>query len=84
MKKRIWELDAFRGILEWEKPKGFQKEIGIRNFRFGDIVTDIVAKGNVCTVTSNKPYTLKINGTAFSVLQGEQTFCISSDEYSMV
>ena len=72
--------DAFQRVLEWEKPKGFQKEIGIRNFRFGDIVTDVVAKGDFCTVISNKPYTLKINGHEFSVCEGEQTVCLSFNQ----
>ena len=46
--------------MEVEKNKGRH---GIRNLRFGDIVTDIVfdGKGTV-SVTSNASYSLIING----------------------
>ncbi len=63
-------VNAYKGIVEWEKPVGLEKKIGICNLRFGDVVTDIVAENGVCTVTSNLPYTLKINGKSFSVLEG--------------
>ncbi|MBE5696266.1 MAG: hypothetical protein EGQ21_00185 [Akkermansia sp.] len=45
---------------------------GIRNLRFGDIVTDIVfdGKGTV-SVTSNASYSLIINGNTYSVRKGD-------------
>jgi hypothetical protein len=72
----FYRIDAFARVVEWVKSDAFKKEIGIRNLRFGDIVTDIVAMGNVCTVTANAPYTLKINGKVFSVKEGSQTIAI--------
>ncbi len=62
-------VDAFKNIVEWYKPE-FDGEIGVKNLRFGKIVTDIVAVGNECTVVSNNTYTLKINGKEFEILKG--------------
>ena len=66
-------VDAFKNSVEWEKPD-VKGEIGIKNLRFGEIVTDITAIGNKCNVISNKPYTLKINGKAFEIKKGENIF----------
>ncbi len=69
-------VNAFERLVEWQKPDGFNKALGIKNLRFGDIVTDIVAEGDVCSVKSNSPYTLKINGKAFNITAGEQTIAL--------
>ena len=69
-------VNAFTKTVEWAKPKDVNGEIGIRNLRFGEIVTDIVANGNVCEVTSNLPYTLKINGVDYKIETGRQSFVI--------
>ncbi len=69
-------VNAFERLVEWEKPSAFKKEIGIKNLRFGNIVTDIVAKGDICSVKSNLPYVLKINGKAFSITAGMQTLSL--------
>ena len=55
--------------MEVEKNKGRH---GIRNLRFGDIVTDIDfdGKGTV-SVTSNASYSLIINGNTYSVRKGD-------------
>ena len=55
----------------------FQKAIGIKNLRFADVITDIVALGNKCTVKSNQPYILEINGKVFRISVGEQTISLS-------
>ena len=64
------KIDAFNKTVEWEMPDTFKGKIGINNLRFGDIVTDIEAVNGICKVTSNNPYTLKINGKAYSILAG--------------
>lgn len=69
-------VNAFERVVEWQKPDEFKKAIGIKNLRFADVVTDIVAEGKVCTVKSNNQYTLKINGKAFSIEAGEQTIVL--------
>ena len=67
-------INAFTNTVEWAKPSDMGGEIGVRNLRFGNVVTDIVAEGNICRVSSNLPYTLKINGISYEIKQGEQSF----------
>lgn len=69
-------VNAFEKVVKWQKPDEFQKAIGIKNLRFADIVTDIVAVGNECSVKSNQPYFLEINGKTFRVSAGEQTISL--------
>ena len=73
----IHSVNAFKRVVEWQKPNEFKKALGIKNLRFADIVTDIVAEGNVCTVKSNGSFTLKINGKSFLISAGEQTITLS-------
>lgn len=63
-------INAFTRTVEWDRPAEFTGPVGIRNLRFGDVVTDVVAEGSVCRVTSNAPYTLKINGKAYPIPVG--------------
>ena len=67
------KINAFENTVEWEKPEDISGEIGIRNLRFGNVVTDITAKGNTVSVRSNLHYTLKISGRVFEIAEGEQT-----------
>ena len=69
-------VNAFEKVVEWAKPTCFKGDFGVKNLRFGAIVTDIVANGKVCKVKTNFPYTLKVNGKAFAVSVGENTFLI--------
>ena len=64
-------INAFENIVKWAKPDTFKGNIGIQNLRFGDVVTDIVANEKACTVISNKPYTLEINGKNYAVREGK-------------
>ena len=63
-------VNAFDNVVKWAKPDDFNGEIGIKNLRFGNVVTDIVANGKACTVTSNAPYTLEIDGKAYEIKEG--------------
>jgi hypothetical protein len=36
-------VNAFERVVEWQKPNEFKKALGIKNLRFADVVTDIVA-----------------------------------------
>lgn len=69
-------VDAFSNRVEWEKPDDMGDNIGIKNLRFGKVTTDIVANGSLCTVTSNAPYTLSINGIEYAISEGENKFPI--------
>ena len=72
-------INAFENVVEWAKPNSIQGKIGVRNLRFGNIVTDIIASEGVCYVKTSTPYTLKINGNAFNVSAGENTFILTEN-----
>ena len=69
-------VNAFTRTVEWARPDDLGDCIGIRNLRFGDVVTDIVAEGKLCRVRSNAPYTLKINGKPYAIAAGETTIAL--------
>lgn len=63
-----------RWKVELEKPENICDEIELKNLRFGKVITDIIAKGSVCNVTANAPYTLKINGNSYPIKAGKNIF----------
>lgn len=67
-------INAFEKVVEWAKPNDYKGKIGIKNLRFGGIVTDIIADEKICMVESNEGYTLKINGYNYTVNEGENKF----------
>lgn len=69
-------INAFEKVVEWTKPDAFKGKLGVNNLRFGNIVTDIVALGDKCTVKSNEPYTLKINGKEYCISVGINEFIL--------
>lgn len=69
-------VDAFEKIVKWAKPDTLSGRVGIKNLRFGNVVTDIVADGGKCSVTSNELYTLEINGIKYDIVPGENTFML--------
>lgn len=69
-------IDAFRNVVEWARPTAFRGKIGIKNLRFGTVVTDVEAEGDRCTVTANEPYTLVVNGTPYAIRPGTQTWTL--------
>lgn len=65
-------VDAKAKRVEWRLHQ--QERHGINNFKFGDIVTDLLYDGiGTVTVSSNAPYDLVINGTAYAIPAGETT-----------
>ena len=64
-------------VIKWSKPEDFNGNVGIKNFRFGDIVTSICACGEKCTVESNEAYTLEINGKEYAVVGGINEFIVA-------
>lgn len=67
----FYNIDANRHLVEWHK-KGSGRQ-GLRNLRFGDVRTDIVADGNTVSITSDNAYTLVVNGKKYKVRPGSQT-----------
>ena len=68
------KIDAFENIVEWEKPEEMKGKIGIKNLKFGNVITDIEANGKTCVIISNNPYTIKINGKAYEITIGTNKF----------
>jgi hypothetical protein len=71
------KVDAFEKRVEWIIPKDISGCVGIKNLRFGDVVTDIVAENGVCRVSTNVSYTLVINGREQNVSAGENIITLS-------
>lgn len=69
-------INAFERVVEWAKPDCFSGKIGIKNLRFGDVVTDIVAENGQVSVKTNVPYTLRINGKDYAVVEGDNSFSL--------
>ncbi len=70
-------VNAFDKVVEWEKPTDVKGEIGIKNLRFSDIVTDIISNGNDCSVISNGEYTLTVNGKQYFIRHGENRITLN-------
>ena len=68
----FYDIDAANKLVKWRKQGGGEQ--GIRNLRFGKIITDIVAKDGSITVESNSSYTLIINEKEYSINAGSQSF----------
>lgn len=67
-------VDAVNNIVKWNKPMIFKGEIGVKNLRFKNVITDITAKGNKCCVKTNAPYTLFINNREYKMTSGCNMF----------
>lgn len=65
------KIDAFEKTVKWAIPTDCKGSIGIKGLHFGNIVTDIIANGRSCYVTSNQEYTLEINGEEFAISVGD-------------
>ena len=69
----LYRIDATEQVVEWRLHQSGRH--GIRRLRFGKIETDLIADGNGhVDVTSNHPFTLRVNGRSFSVKTGKQRF----------
>ena len=66
----FYEINAFTETVKWAKSNGVNGEIGIKNLKFGNVVTDIIADGDRCIVVSNAPYLLKINEKSYEIASG--------------
>lgn len=67
----IREVDAGKALVRWDIHHDF--EHGLKNLRFGDIVTSLVFKDGVVTVDSNRKYKLFINGKRYRIVPGRNT-----------
>lgn len=70
----FYNIDATKNLIEWHK-RG-QGEQGLKNLRFGNTTTDIIADGQQVKIKTNRPYSLVINGKKYKVKEGEQTITL--------
>ena len=67
----FYDVDAPNATVRWNLHQTCRH--GIKDLSFGDTVTDILYEEGKVTVITNKPYTLYINGQAYSVRKGKNT-----------
>jgi hypothetical protein len=70
----VKEADGFENTLlcDFEKhPKG---RVGVRGYRFGAVVCDIIASEKAIEVESNRPFSLMADGRTFKVKAGKNSF----------
>ena len=67
----FYETDASNGTVRWNLHQDCTH--GIRNLRFGDVVTDIIynADAGHVEIMSNEPYKLFINDKVHKISQGK-------------
>ena len=70
----IKEADGFGRTLLCDFEKHPAGKVGVHNYRFGDVVCDIIAGEDAIEVESNRPFTLKADGKSFSVEAGKNRF----------
>ena len=65
--------DAFKNTLSWNLPPVITGAIGVTNYSFGNVVTDVIYRDGVISIRSSAPYTLIVNGKPYPVAAGEST-----------
>lgn len=72
-------VDAIENKVEWRLHQ--IERHGIKNFRFGKVVTDILYDGrNTIAVKSNKPYVLVINGVSHTINAGNNSITVKTEQ----
>lgn len=72
-------VDAIENKVEWRLHQ--TERHGIKNFRFGKVLTDILYDGrNTIVVKSNKPYVLVINGVSHAINAGNNSIKIKAEQ----
>ncbi len=66
------QANALENTLTWNLPE-HRGALGCRNYRFGNVVTDLVSEAGAIRVRSNLPYTLIVNGRRHAIPAGETT-----------
>lgn len=69
----IKEANAFDNTLACAFDKHPEGRVGVRNYRFGNIVCSIIATDKKIKVTTNKPFTLITDGRNIEVPAGKST-----------
>ena len=70
----IKQANAFTRTLCCDFVREIKGRVGVKNYRFGDVVCDIVATTDRIAVRSNAAFTLKVNGKTYAVKPGTTAF----------
>ena len=70
----IHSVDTLTRTAHWRLHRNTRH--GVKRFRFGDIVADLIHENGTCTVTASGAFTLVINGQNFEIAAGEQEFSL--------
>ena len=70
----IKRADAFARTLLCHFPKTIEGRLGVENYRFGTIRCSVVATSQKIAVESNDSFVLTVDGRAYEVKPGVQTF----------
>jgi len=66
----FYEVNAVERVIQWRLDTS--QRHGIKRFRVGEIITDILYEDGKVSVDSNKPYTLIINSKDYQIKEGSQ------------
>jgi len=64
----IREVDARKKLIKWDIHKTFRH--GLKDLRFGEIITDLIYESGYIYVHSNANYTLMVNGKKHQIKKG--------------
>jgi len=67
----IHEVDALNNVVKLHRRR--QGRHGVKELRFGDTVCDIIITDDVIEVSTNRPFTLQIDGTAYECKAGTKS-----------
>jgi len=75
----IHTVDAFARRVEWHLAEPLAGKVGLRNLRFGDTITSLLCENGICTVETNTPYTLVLNGIEYAIPVGSRRISVLPD-----
>lgn len=67
----VKQADAFANRLVCDFPAAPVGRVGVCNYRFGEVVCDIIATAGEISIAANRPFTLVADGREFAVAIGE-------------
>ena len=70
----VKHADAFAATLVCHFPETPKDRVGVQNYRFGDVVCDIIATEHEIKVKSNRAFTLVADGRRLAVSPGDNIF----------
>ena len=70
----LYDINAFTGEVKWSLPENITGKTGVKNLRFGDVTADLIADNEFISVTSNRAFTLEVNGKTLNIQPGNNLF----------